>query len=64
MIYHIKKWDPEVIGVESIAAQVTIAFSLRRRLLKEEIHKTQIEEIRQRKDKNAKIRALIPLYRN
>lgn len=64
IIYHTKKWKVETIGVESIAAQVTITFSLRRRLLKEELHMTQIEEIRQRDDKWAKIRALIPLYRN
>jgi len=64
IIYHAKKWSPEVIWVESVAAQVTIAFSLRRRLIKEELYTIQLEEIRQKTDKAAKIRALIPLYRN
>lgn len=64
MLYHIKKWNPESIWVEAIAAQVTISFSLKRRLAKEQIFSTVIEEIRQKQDKNAKIRALIPLFRN
>ena len=64
MIKHLIKWEPEVIWVESIAAQVTIAFSLKRRIMKENLYKTRVEEIRQKQDKNAKIRALIPLYRN
>ncbi len=64
IIHHIKKWQPEAVWVESIAAQVTISFSLKRRILKEWLHRTVIEEIRQKQDKNAKIRALIPLYRN
>ena len=32
--------------------------------MKEELFTTQLEEIRQKSDKSAKIRALIPLYRN
>jgi len=64
MVNHIKKWNPEKIWIESIAAQVTITFSLRRRLKKEWIYKTEIVEIRQKEDKWAKIRSLIPLYRN
>jgi predicted phage terminase large subunit-like protein len=64
IIYHAKKWNPETIWVESIAAQVTISFSLTRRLIKEWLQRIEIEEIRQREDKWAKLRALIPLYRN
>lgn len=64
IIYHAKKWSPEAIGVEAVAAQVTISFSLNRRLMKENLRGILIEEIRQREDKNAKIRALISLYRN
>jgi hypothetical protein len=63
IIYHTKKWDPERIWVEAIAAQVTIWFSLRNRLKKEKLFK-EVEDIRQSQDKEAKIRALIPLYRN
>lgn len=63
IIYHAKKWDPEKIWVEAIQAQTTIAFSLRARLPNEGLF-MQIEEIRQRNDKFAKIRSLISLYRN
>ncbi len=64
IIEHITKYEPEAVWVEAVAAQVTIAFSLKRRILKESLYKTRVEEIRQKLDKNAKIRALIPLYRN
>lgn len=64
IIYHIKKWWPETVWIEAIAAQTTITFSLRRRFLSEWIYKTEIEEIRQKDDKWAKIRSLVPLYRN
>lgn len=63
IIYHTKKWNPERIWVEAVAAQVTIWFSLRNRLKKEWLYK-EVEDIRQKWDKEAKIRALIPLYRN
>jgi len=63
MIYHIQKWNPEKIGIESFNAQVTISFSLRNELEKKNIY-CPIEEIRQQWDKEAKIRRLIPLYRN
>lgn len=63
MIYHIQKWNPEKIGIESFAAQVTIAFWLRTALEKRGMH-CPIEEIRQPWDKESKIRRLLPLYRN
>ena len=46
MIYHIQKWNPERIGIESFQAQVTIAFSLRTELEKKGIF-CPVEEIRQ-----------------
>jgi len=46
MIYHIQKWNPEKIGIESFNAQVTISFSLRNELEKKNIY-CPIEEIRQ-----------------
>ena len=63
MIYHIKKWNPEKIGIESFAAQVTVAFWLRAELERKGIY-CPIEEIRQQWDKESKIRRLLPLYRN
>jgi len=64
LIYHIKKWCPEKIGIESFQAQSMILFSLKNRLKKENIYTTTVEEIRQSGDKDTKIRRLIPLYRN
>lgn len=63
IMYHTKKWNPEKIGIEAVAAQTTIWFSLRNRLKKERIFK-DVDDIRQIGDKEAKIRSLIPLYRN
>lgn len=63
MIYHIKKWQPEKIGIEAFQAQVTIAFWLRTELEKRGIY-CPIEEIRQAWDKESKIRRLLPLFRN
>lgn len=63
MIYHIQKWNPEKIWIESFQAQVTINFSLRTELERRSIY-CPIEEIRQSWDKESKIRRLLPLYRN
>ena len=63
MIYHIKKWQPEKIGIEAFQAQVTIAFWLRTELEKRGMH-CPVEEIRQAWDKESKIRRLLPLFRN
>ena len=63
IIYHTKKWKPEKIWVEAVAAQVTIWFSLRNRLKVEKLYQ-EVVDIRQSGDKEAKIRSLIPLYRN
>ena len=63
MIYHIKKWNPEKIGIEAFQAQVTIWFWLRAELEKKWIY-CPVEDIRQTGDKESKIRRLLPLYRN
>lgn len=63
MIYHIQKWNPEKIGIESFQAQVTINFSLKTELNRRWMH-CQVEEIRQSGDKESKIRRLLPLFRN
>jgi len=62
MVYHIRKWEPEKFGIESVAAQVTLNFSLKLEIEKKWLY-TNIEEIRQHKDKESKIRRLVPLYR-
>lgn len=64
IIYHIKKWQPEKIWIEAFSAQVTVSFSLKNRLKKEQIYKTEVIEIKQKWDKESKIRSLIPWYRN
>lgn len=64
MIYHIKKWQPEKIWIEAFQAQTTLAFSLNRRLKAEKLYKTEVVEIKQKGDKESKIRSLIPWYRN
>lgn len=64
IIYHIKKWQPEKIWIESFSAQVTVSFSLKNRIKKEGLYFTEVVEIRQKWDKESKIRSLIPWYRN
>lgn len=63
MVYHIKKRSPEKIGIESYQAQTLIADNLKNTLTKMWLY-TTVEEISQSWDKEAKIRKLIPLYRN
>lgn len=63
IVYHARKWSPEKIGVEAFAAQKVVGFSLRNRLRKEMIP-CDVEDITQTGSKEAKIRRLIPLYRN
>jgi len=63
ILYHAKKWRPEKVGVEAIAAQSMIGFSLRNRFRKEAVF-TDVEDLRQPDKKETKIRRLIPLYRN
>lgn len=63
IMYHIKKRDPEKVGVEAYQAQMIIGFNLRNDLQKQWLY-TQVEDIKQSWDKESKIRKLIPLYRN
>jgi predicted phage terminase large subunit-like protein len=63
ILYHIKKWQPEKVGVEAFQAQQMIGFSLRNRLRKDALY-VDVVDITQRNDKNTKIRRLVPLYRN
>lgn len=63
IIYHIRKRNPEKIGIEAYQAQSLIVTFLKQALIKQWIY-CSIEEIRQTWDKNAKIRKLIPFYRN
>lgn len=62
MVNHIMRWSPEKIWIEAYQAQVTINFNLKITLEKLWYY-TPIEEIRQKGDKETKIRRLIPLYR-
>lgn len=63
IIYHVRKWAPEKVGVESFQAQALIAFSLKNRIQREGLH-VGVEEIKQTGEKGTKIRRLVPLYRN
>jgi predicted phage terminase large subunit-like protein len=63
VLYHVNKWSPEKVGVEAVAAQSMIGFSLRNRFRKERI-RSSVEDLTQRGAKEMKIRRLIPLYRN
>lgn len=62
IIYHIKKWSPEKVGVEAYQAQATIGFMLKSELQKQGVH-ALVEEITQTGDKEAKIRSLVAPYR-
>lgn len=63
IIYHIRKWSPEKIGIEAFQAQSMIVTFLKNALTKQGLY-CNIEEIRQTWDKSTKIRKLIPFYRN
>lgn len=63
IIYHIKKWSPEKVGIEAFQAQSMIITHLRIALEKQRIF-ANLEELTQRGDKATKIRKLVPLYRN
>lgn len=63
IIYHIRKWNAEKIWIEAFQAQSVIVTFLKQQLIKLWMY-CSIEEIRQTGDKNAKIRKLIPFYRN
>ena len=63
IVYHVRKWNPEKVGVEAFAAQRVVGFSLRNRLTKEGLY-TTVEDLTQTGSKESKIRRLIPLYRN
>ena len=63
IIYHIKKYDPEKVGVEAVQAQAMIWFNLKNELAKQKIF-VIVEEIRQKWDKEMKIRKLIYHYRH
>lgn len=62
LVYHIRKYSPEKVGVEAFQAQTIIGFNLKNELAKAKLF-TIVEDIRQTGDKEAKIRKLIPLYR-
>lgn len=61
--YHVKKREPEKIGIEAYQAQAMIWVNLRNSLRKENLF-TTVEDITQTGDKMTKIRKLVPLYRN
>ena len=63
IIYHIKKRQPEKVGIEAFQAQSMILTFLNNELTKQSLY-TVVEEIRQTGDKLTKIRRLVPLYRN
>jgi predicted phage terminase large subunit-like protein len=63
LIYLIRKWQPEKVGIEAVQAQATISFSFKTRLQKEGLS-TVVEDIKQKGDKTSKIKRLQPLYRN
>lgn len=63
LIYHVTKWQPEKIWIEAFQAQSLISTFLKNELKKRGKY-ANIEEIRQTGDKLAKIRKLVPLYRN
>lgn len=63
IIYHIRKRNPEKIGIEAYQAQTIIWFNLNNELQKQGLY-CNVEDIKQAWDKESKIRKLIPLYRN
>lgn len=63
ILYHYRKYKPEKIGIEAVAAQTIISFNLKAEMEKYWMS-TMIDEIRQTWDKEQKIRKLIPLYSN
>lgn len=63
ILYHIRKRQPEKVGIEAYQAQTMIAQALKLQMEKQKIY-TSIEEITQSWDKLTKIRRLVPLYRN
>ena len=63
IIYHYNKRNPEKIGIEAFQAQQIIWFNLKAEM-ERRWQSVLVEDIRQTQDKEAKIRKLIPLYRN
>ena len=62
LIYHIRKRQPEKVGIEAYQAQSMITTFLKNEMQRQRMHAT-IEEITQTGDKLTKIRKLVPLYR-
>lgn len=62
IIYHIRKRDPEKVGIEAYQAQTMIGQFLKLELQNRWLH-ASIIEIKQNGDKLTKIRKLIPHYR-
>lgn len=62
ILYHIKKRNPEKVGIEAYQAQSLISTFLKQELLRQWLY-TTVEEISQSWDKLAKIRKLPSLYR-
>lgn len=63
IIYHIRKYKPEKVGIEAFQAQSMIITFLKKKLQELSLH-ANIEEIRQTGDKLSKIRKLVPMYRD
>lgn len=63
IIYHIRKREPEKVGIEAFQAQSLIVTFLKQQLTRLWLY-TTIEEITQTWDKLSKIRKLVPMYRD
>ena len=63
ILYHIRKRQPEKIGIEAFQAQSMIVTFLKSEMQKRGIY-ADIEEITQTGDKLSKIRKLVSLYKN
>jgi hypothetical protein len=63
ILYHIRKRDPEKIGIEAYQAQSMILTFLKQKMNQLGIYK-DLDEIKQSGDKFTKIRKLVPLYRD
>jgi len=63
ILYHIRKRQPEKIGIEAFQAQSMIVTFLKSEMQKRGIY-AGIEEITQSGDKLSKIRKLVSLYKN
>ena len=63
IVYHCRKWGTQKIGIEAIQAQTVLAQMLKKTLVENRLY-LSIHEIKQRGEKEMKIRKLVPLIRN